>query len=94
MFETLIDFFKPKKPTKTFLGETTTVITEERIELAHDDQTYSFFIGSSSDGQWFAITDETQSPKFCLVAEDRDDAQTRGIEALNSYFKYLESKKA
>jgi hypothetical protein len=96
MFDWIIDYFKPKPKPKTFLGDTTIVITDERIDLEHKgtEQIYSFWIAHSADGAWYAITDETQNPKFCLVVEDRDQAYSRGVEALNSYFTYLDHKEA
>jgi hypothetical protein len=94
MLDWFTNLFKPKKTEKQFLGEVTTVITDERIDLDHKGtgKSYSFWIGHTTDNQWFAITDETQSPRFCLDAEDRDEAYTRGVAALNSYFKYLDTK--
>lgn len=93
MLDWLWNWFKPKAKDHRFL-DVTTVTTEERIDIEHkiSGDTYSFYVATSSDGKWYAITDETQTPKFCLVADDRDEAYTRGVDALNSYFTHLDAK--
>jgi hypothetical protein len=88
----MLEWLKPKK--RTFTEGLDTVVTDERVDVEHKStgRTYSFNIGSTTDGKWFALTDETQKPKFCFEAVDRDDAYARGVEALNFYFKHLDTE--
>jgi hypothetical protein len=93
VFERLKNFFKPKTKHK-FSDVLETVITDERIDVEHKEtgDVYSFNIGHTSGGRWFALTDEKQVPKFCFEASDRDDAYARGVEGMNFYFTYIDTK--
>lgn len=83
----MFGFLKSSKSSPQPAKELDTITTEETVELEHKatGNRYRFSIGKTSSGQYFALTDPEQRPKFCFPADDRDDAYTKGVDAINFY---------
>lgn len=64
-----------------------TVTTQECITLTipASGQQISFSLGTDENGTWYALTDPHIIPKFCFQAETREEAYTKGVDAINYY---------
>lgn len=80
-------FWRQKKSPK-IPKEHLTVKTEECITLTlPNGNQISFSLGVDENGTWYALTDPQLIPKFCFQAETRDEAYTKGVDAIDFYAK-------
>lgn len=75
-----------KKPPKV-PQERLTITTEESItlEIRATGNQITFSLGKDENGTWYALTDPHVIPKFCFSAESKDEAYTKGVDAINYY---------
>lgn len=80
-------FWRQKKKDTFIPQDRLTITTEESItlQIKASGQNFTFSIGKDDNGTYYALTDPYIIPKFCFPAETRDEAYTKGIDAVNFY---------